>query len=125
MYEVIENGCVLYTSKSKKKARDMTLQYRRMGKVDCYTQKTLKYKYIMSRCKDAYRKGDMEKAYHYWCGMYDELERREKRYDYYDDDWIEVHREFNNYMSKFTNQEVYEITDYGKEKYYKEKGYYD
>ena len=83
------------------------------------------YEKLVTNCKRAYKNNDLEKAYDYWCRMYDELEYLEKEFNEDPDEWAKAHLEFQSYMNKFTNQEVYDITDYGREKYYKEKGYYD
>jgi len=78
------------------------------------------YERLVNNCKRAYKNNDLKKAYDYWCSMHDEFEYIEKEHNKELDEWVKAHQEFQNYMSKFTDQEVYDITNYGKEKYYKE-----
>lgn len=63
----------------------------------------------VTECKEAFAKGDLAKAYSLWCKIYEE----------FDDDQEGLFKA----MTEFTNEEVYGITDYGREKYYREKGY--
>ena len=80
----------------------------------------MEYQAIVNKCTDAFAKGNIELASEYWCKLYDKLEREEAKLD--KDDYEGKHllfRKFAVYMRQFTDKEVYTITDYLKEKYYK------
>lgn len=79
----------------------------------------MSYEELVCKIKKAYLDKDLKNAHKYWCEMYDLLDSKlnetddeVKRYEYY--------KEFNSYMDKFSNDEVYDITDYGKKQAYRQ-----
>lgn len=60
-------------------------------------------------CKKAYVDFNMPKAYEFWCSIYDEIEQLEKT-----EDVEKVRKEHFRTMELFSDNEVYDITDYGK-----------
>ena len=81
----------------------------------------MNYQELVNACKSAYADKDMNKAYEYWCKMYDLLEEKQNKFDTKDDkNRFMCFSEFQDYMQQFTDDEVYSITDYGKEKAYRQ-----
>lgn len=74
---------------------------------------------LAKKCKDACKNGDLESAYKYWCEIYDciipgEVMRNTSE--------IEKNLRYSNHskiMELFSDDEVYRITDYGKELEYR------
>lgn len=84
----------------------------------------MNYQELVNKCKKAYKKHDLHTAYKYWCEIHDILLNKLDKYDKYDEENVnKCYREFNDYIKQFTDDEVYDITDYGKELYYIENGY--
>lgn len=84
------------------------------------------YQELVDKCKNAYKNHDLKNAYQYWCDIHNKLFNNLDKYDKYDDkNRNKCYEEFYKYEKQFTDQEVYDITDYGKEKCYKELGYLD
>ena len=79
----------------------------------------MKYQTIVNRCKEAFHNNNLELAGKYWRKMHNKLEREEVKLDKDDHEGRHLlFREFAVYMLQFTNEEVYIITDYLKEKCY-------
>lgn len=75
----------------------------------------MNYQELVDKCKQAYAEHSLSGAYYYWEEIHnllfsklDKCTSEEERHNAYS--------EFHNYMEKFTNNEVYDITDYGKAK---------
>ena len=62
-----------------------------------------KIKDFVNKSREAFSQGDMKTALGYWIYIYDEFDKSE--------DFLELREA----MSKFTDEEVYAITDYYKE----------
>ena len=62
---------------------------------------------IVEKIKTAYNTDNLKEAYKYWTKLFDKY-RGMELFDLTD---------------KFSNDEVYAICEYGKDKYYKEKGW--
>ena len=80
----------------------------------------MKYQTIINKCKEAFNNNSLELASKYFYKMHNKLKREEAKLD--KDDYEGKHllfRKFAVYMRQFTDKEVYTITDYLKEKYYK------
>ena len=84
----------------------------------------MNYQKLIDKCRKYYRKKDLKNAYQYWCKIHDLLLNKLDSFDKYDEKNVnKCYQEFYNYMRQFTDDEVYDITDYGKELYYIENGY--
>lgn len=81
----------------------------------------MNYQELVNACKKAYADKDMNKALEYWEKMYDLLDEKKSKFDKTDEKNIYAcFSEFDSYMKQFTDDEVYTITDYGKEKAYRQ-----
>lgn len=59
---------------------------------------------MVINAKKAYKENDLKRAWKYWCKLYDTLNTDSEK----------NLREYHQSMELFTNEEVYDITDYGK-----------
>ena len=85
---------------------------------------TSNYQTLIDKCKKHFKKGDLKNAYKYFCDINDLLFKKLDEYDKYDEkNKQKVYQEYHDYMQQLTNNEVYKITDYGKEQYYIKNGY--
>ena len=83
----------------------------------------MNYQELVDKCKKAYKKHDLHMAYKYWCDIHEILLNKLDKFDEYDEEnRYKCYDEFHKYIEQFTSDEVYDITDYGKEKYYIEEG---
>ena len=74
------------------------------------------YQELIDKCKKAYKDNILGLSYKYWCDSYDILDKRLSEFDLYDDEnRYKCYQEFNNYIKQFTDEEVFRITDYGKQ----------
>ncbi len=76
---------------------------------------------LVDDLKKYYHEGDIPSAYSCWCKIYDLFEPKE------DMTWEErktLFSEQQKYISQVSDETVYAITNYGREKYYREQGYY-
>lgn len=76
---------------------------------------------LVNELKNYYNEGDIPSAYSCWCRIYDLFEPKEYM------TWQEretLFKEQAKYMSQISDEAVYAITDFGRDKYYKEQGYY-
>ena len=81
----------------------------------------MNYQELVNKCKKAYKDNILGLSYKYWCDIHDILDKRLNEFDLYDDEnRYKCYQEFNNYIKQFTDEEVFRITDYGKQKAYKE-----
>lgn len=81
----------------------------------------MNYQEIVNACKSAYKNKDMGLAYKFWCDIHDLLNKKLDEFDKTDDEnRHKCYQEFHDYMKQFTDDEVYSITDYGKEKAYRQ-----
>lgn len=86
----------------------------------------MKYQELVDKCRNAYKKHDLKSAYQYWCDIHEILLEKLDNYDRNDEEnRYKCYDEFHKYIDQFPSQEIYDITDYGKEKYYIEMGYLD
>ena len=77
------------------------------------------YKELIKNCKQAYKNNDLKLAYNYWCEIFDITFKKLDELDDFDDkNRFKVWKKHNKVMEKFTNDEVYRITDYGKRQAY-------
>lgn len=84
----------------------------------------MKYQKLIDLCKGAYNSGDLSSAWEYWKMIYGLLDRKLSKIDKGDQTKItEFFNEYHSYMEQFTDEEVYDITDYGKEQYNLKMGY--
>lgn len=77
------------------------------------------YQEIINNCKKAYKEHKMELAYKYWYEMFELLEKKLDNTKT-EEERRNVYTEYFDYMRQFEDNEVYDITDYGKEKIYKQ-----
>lgn len=77
------------------------------------------YQETIDKCKKAYKEHNLKMAYDYWVQMYNILEEKLKNVNS-ETERQNLYREQFKYMEQFTDNEVYDITDYGKEKAYKD-----
>ena len=81
----------------------------------------MNYQELVDKCKKAYADKDMDLAYKFWCDIHDILDKKLDEFDKYDDEnRHKCYQEFHDFMQQFTDDEVYTITDYGKEKAYRQ-----
>ena len=81
----------------------------------------MEYQNLVELCKQAYNKNDLSSAYKYWEMIYEVLDKKLSKIDINNkEDRFKCYEEYNNYMKQFTNKEVYDITDYGKAKVYRQ-----
>jgi len=86
----------------------------------------MNYQELVDKCKNAYKDHNLLLAYTYWKKIHEILDNKLDKYDESDqENRYKCYAEFDKYMDQFASQEIYDITDYGKEKYYIEKGYLD
>ena len=79
----------------------------------------MKHQTIINKCKEAFHNNNLELASKYWCKMHNKLKREEAKLDKDDYEGKRLlFLKFAEYLTQFTNEEVYTITDYLKEKYY-------
>lgn len=81
----------------------------------------MNYQELVDKCKKAYTDKDMGLAYKFWCDIHDLLDNKLNEFDKYDDEnRHKCYQEYHDFMQQFTDDEVYTITDYGKEKAYRQ-----
>lgn len=76
---------------------------------------------LVNDLKNYYKEGDIPSAYSCWCKIYDLFEPKEYM------TWPEretLFKEQQKYISQVSDEAVFAITDYGREKYYRAQGYY-
>lgn len=84
----------------------------------------MEYQELIDLCKGAYNSGNLSSAYKYWEMIYGVLDKKLSKIDKHNKVEIqERYDEFNEYMNQFSDKEVYDITDYGKEQAYLKMGY--
>ena len=84
----------------------------------------MNYQELVDKCKKAYIDKDMNLTYKFWCDIHDLLDKNLDEFDKYDkENRHKCYQEFHDYMQQFTDDEVYKITDYGKEKAYRQMEY--
>lgn len=81
----------------------------------------MSYQELVNVCKKAYADKDMNLAYKFWCDIHDILDKKLDEFDKYDEEnRFKCYKEFQDYMKQFTDDEVYRITDYSKQKAYRQ-----
>lgn len=81
----------------------------------------MEYQNLVELCKQAYNKNDLSSAYKYWEMIYEVLDKKLGKIDINNEvERFKCYEEYNNYMKQFTDKEVYDITDYGKAKAYRQ-----
>lgn len=81
----------------------------------------MEYQNLIKLCKQAYSKKDLSSAYKYWEMIYEGLDKKLNNIDINnEEERFKCYEEYNSYMKQFTNKEVYDITDYGKAKAYRQ-----
>ena len=75
------------------------------------------YQEMVDKCKKAYKDKNLKLAYQYWCEIYDILDKKLSNVSK-EEEKKSLYMEFFDYIDKFTDEEVYDITDYGKEQAY-------
>lgn len=81
----------------------------------------LKAEELVDRIHESYSKGNLEEAYKSYCNLYDLFNSENKS----EEDKIKNSDNLNEILSEISDKELYDITDYGKEKSYREMGFYD
>lgn len=85
------------------------------------SKQEISQKYV-NEIKKCYNNGNLEKAYECWCKLYDlyepinEMTTEEK---------MEQFKQLTSYTNQIEDKIVFDVTDYGKEKHYREQGFYD
>lgn len=75
------------------------------------------YQEIIDKCRQAYKEHNLKLAYDYWGQMFEVFNSKlEKAKD--TKETQELYEEFFNYTIQVPDQEVYDITDYGREQSY-------
>lgn len=77
------------------------------------------YQETIDKCKKAYKEHNLNLANQYWEKLYEILDSKLENANNLEDRQ-NVYSEHFKYMQQFTNEEVYKITDYGKEKAYRQ-----
>jgi len=77
----------------------------------------MEYQELVNKCREEYYKSDLASAYKYWEEMFNVLDEKINANESKDN--YNIFCEFNEYMKQFTNDEVYKITDYGKQRAYR------
>ena len=81
----------------------------------------MEYQSLIKLCKQAYNKKDLSSAYKYWVMIYEVLDKKLNNIDINnEEERFKCYKEYNDYMEQFADKEVYDITDYGKAKAYRE-----
>lgn len=81
----------------------------------------MEYQNLVNLCKQAYSKKDLSSAYKYWEMIYEVLDKKLNSIDINnEEERFKCYKEYNDYMKQFTDKEVYDITDYGKAKAYRQ-----
>lgn len=81
----------------------------------------MEYQNLIKLCKQAYSKKDLSSAYKYWEMIYEVLDKKLNNIDINnEEERFKCYEEYNSYMKQFTDKEVYDITDYGKAKAYRQ-----
>ena len=81
----------------------------------------MEYQNLIKLCKQAYSKKDLSSAYKYWVMIYEVLDKKLNNIDINnEEERFKCYKEYNDYMKQFTDKEVYDITDYGKAKAYRQ-----
>ena len=82
----------------------------------------MEYQNLVDLCKQAYNKNDLSSAYKYWEMIYEVLDKKLSNVDINsEEERFKCYEEYNSYMKQFTDKEVYDITDYGKAKAYRQR----
>lgn len=80
----------------------------------------MEYQNLIKLCKQTYNKKDLSSAYKYWEMIYEVLDKKLNNIDINnEEERFKCYKEYNDYMKQFTDDEVYTITDYGKQQAYK------
>ena len=74
---------------------------------------------LRDKIVNSYWDNDLESAYKYWCELYDLYPVADKS----EEERVKSFSELNKIMDTIEDEVVYGVTDYGKEKSYKEMGY--
>lgn len=81
----------------------------------------MEYQNLVELYKQAYSKKDLSSAYKYWEMIYEVLDKKLNNIDINNkEERFKCYEEYNDYMKQFADKEVYDITDYGKAKSYRE-----
>ena len=81
----------------------------------------MEYQNLIKLCKQAYNKKDLSSAYKYWEMIYEVLDKKLNNIDINnEEERFKCYKEYTDYMKQFADKEVYDITDYGKAKAYRE-----
>lgn len=72
------------------------------------------YQELIDKCRQAYKDNNMVSAYHYWEQIYDLLDNKLEECKEDGEQRWKVYAEYYNSINQIPNQEVYDITDYGK-----------
>ena len=76
------------------------------------------YQELVNKCKQAYKDKNLRNAWKYWEEIYNISDKKLDNLDLTDDKQrLDVLKECQKYINQFTDDEVYEITNYGKKVY--------
>lgn len=83
------------------------------------------YQELIDKCKQAYKDNNIVSAYNYWVQINELLSNKLEDCKEGEEQRWKVYTEYYNSINQISNQEVYNITDYGKkiahEQMFKEK----
>ena len=72
------------------------------------------YQELIDKCRQAYKDNNIVSAYHYWEQIYELLSNKLEECKEDGEQRWKVYAEYYNSINQIPNQEVYDITDYGK-----------
>ena len=75
------------------------------------------YQEFIDKCRKAYKDKKIAAAYHYWGRIHELLSNKLDECKDEQQRW-QIYEEYNNALNQIPNQEVYDITDYGKKQAY-------
>lgn len=75
------------------------------------------YQEFIDKCRKAYKDKKIAVAYHYWGKIHELLSNKLDECKDEQQRW-QIYEEYNNALNQIPNQEVYDITDYGKKQAY-------
>ena len=72
------------------------------------------YQELIDKCRQAYKDKNIVVAYHYWEGIHELLSKKLDECGEDQNKRWEIYAEYHDSIMQIPNQEVYDITDYGK-----------
>ena len=78
------------------------------------------YQELIDKCRKAYKDKKIAVAYHYWKEIHELLSKKLDECGKDQNKMWKAYAEYNDSINQISNQEVYDITDYGKEQAYEQ-----